>query len=665
MVAETGGSGGGSFRGMDVSEAQMAALRVVHQAFLPWGEWPVFDYVDREIYKRSGEGLPEVLGPLRPLLVQFDPYESPASDVRLTIRGLAVLPEARDDVDRFIEAVRWCVERERDYPSDPAKSGGARITSTELAAFLGEPDANPVMRRLYQLLSLEGVTSGGSSSEAGWEASLSRRIRRFAEVESLDDYLAVTDTDADRESLRSSAVMQRGRALDTRGWIPDERELDRGANSVVYLARRDKSIEVLKVCSAWRPESERYQRFVAEIQALEELSDESGVMRVLDSDVPVPGKEQFPWYVMPQGIPLSKLRAEAPLDEIVPGLASIAETLRAMHDREYSHRDVKPSNLFVMNDGTYVVGDLGLVGVPEEFRRSLTREGRSLGPANFMAPEMLEYIPGTDARLADVYSLAKTTWALVAKRNYPLPGHQRADDHESLAALTGESRAGELDRLIDAATEHDPARRPTMAEMATELKTWVDARLAERGPAEEDELSAAIAGARTRLSSQLSEAKSAATALETANEAFSQLVTAMDVIVTALPQLGASRAIGDDQMFDATLGHPFLEVLGAPRIVWRNQDFAYAQLGEDYNGVRLAVAYATVLYEGQSLVSAVGILVYGIPPTLGSGGFAWHDNFEAPAGTLTVSQETQRLVQRAREQMPAAITSFSDLAERL
>lgn len=454
-------------------------------------------------------------------------------------------------------------------------------------------------------------------------------------------------------------------ALNTKGWIPDERELDRGANSVVYLARRDGSIAVLKVCSAWRPESERYQRFVAEIHALEELSDEPGVMRVLDSDVPDSGRGQFPWYVMPQGIPLSKLRPEAPLDDIVPGLASVAETLRAMHEREYSHRDVKPSNLFLMRDGSYVVGDLGLVGLPEEIRRSLTREGGSLGPANFMAPEMLEYIPGTDARPADVYSLAKSTWALVAKRNYPLPGHQRADDRESLVALTGESRAGDLDRLIEAATEHHPARRPTMAETATELKTWVNARLGERDSDEEDELTAAIAGARTRLSSQLSEAESATTALEAAKDAFGQLGAAMNAIVLALPQIGASRAVGDDQMFDATLGHPFLEEMGAPRIVWRNQDFAYAQLGEDYSGVRLAVAYATALYEGQSLVSAVGILVYEVPPTLGSGGFAWHDNFQAAAGTLTVSQETQRLVQRAREQMPAAIASFSDLAERL
>ena len=140
----------------------------------------------------------------------------------------------------------------------------------------------------------------------------------------------------------------------------------------------------------------------------------------------------------------------------------------------------------------------------------------------------------------------------------------------------------------------------------------------------------------------------------------------MNPIFTALPQVGASKdTVRDDQMLNAALGHRFLEEMGRPLIVWRNQVFGYAQIGDEHNGVRLAVACATVLYEGQALASAVGILVYEVPPTFGSDGFAWHDSFEAPVGTLTVGQETQRLVQRATEQMPAAITSFSDLAERL
>jgi serine/threonine-protein kinase len=405
---------------------------------------------------------------------------------------------------------------------------------------------------------------------------------------------------------------------------------------------------------------------VAEIQALEELSDEPGVMRILDSEVPNPGKRQFPWYVMPQGIPLSKLRSEEPLDEIVAGLASIAETLQAMHEREYSHRDVKPSNLFAMEDETYVVGDLGLVSVPAEIRQSLTREGGSVGPANFMAPEMLEHVPGTDARPADVYSFAKSMWALVAKRNYPLPGHQRSDDRDSLVAITREDRASSLDRLIEAATEHDPNRRPTMAETATELKAWVEAHVSERESEEEDELTAAIAGARTRLSSQLSDAESAATDMENAESAFSQLIEAMNPLFIALPQVGASNNVAsDDQMLDATLGHPFLEEMGRPLILWRKQTFAYGQIGEEYNGIRLALACATALFEGRALVSVVGILVYEIPPTLGSDGFAWNDSFEAPVGTLTVGQETQHLAQRAREQMPAAVASFSELAEQL
>ena len=452
--------------------------------------------------------------------------------------------------------------------------------------------------------------------------------------------------------------------FDTNGWVPDDPELDSGANSVVHVARRDDVIGVMKVCSTWKPASERYQRFVAEIQALEELADVPGVMRVLDSNVPDPGQGRYPWYVMPQGLPLSKLRRDEPLAETIGGLASIAGTLRDMHGREYSHRDIKPSNLFVMEDGSYVVGDLGLIGVPEEIRRSLTREGKSIGPANFMAPEMVEYVPGTDARPADVYSLAKTTWALVAKRNYPLPGPQRIDERESLVALTGLDEALELDRLIEAATENDPANRPTMAETAIALSGWAETQTIQ--PDDQDELAEAISGARARLASQLDEGRSAAIDQENAADAYAQLIELAQPLFEALPQIGASHGSGvQDQMLDATLGHPFLEEMGRPLILSREQFFAYAQIGEDYDGVRLAIACATVLFEGQILASALGILVYEVPPTLGSDGFAWHERFEAAVGTLTVDQETKRLARQGEEQMPAAIASFSELAERL
>src|SRR6185295_6197611 len=67
-----------------------------------------------------------------------------------------------------------------------------------------------------------------------------------------NDYSVVTaeahaerDNIAERESSRSATEMQPETALDTKGWRPDERELDRGANSVVYVVRRDTNIAVL------------------------------------------------------------------------------------------------------------------------------------------------------------------------------------------------------------------------------------------------------------------------------------------------------------------------------------------------------------------------------------------------------------------------------------
>ncbi len=209
-------------------------------------------------------------------------------------------------------------------------------------------------------------------------------LRKARSGKGNDYYVVTAEAHAERDKIaerESSATnpMADDAVLDTKGWIPDERELDRGANSVVYIARRDAAVAVLKVCSSWKADAERYQRFVAEIQALDELSDEPGIMRVLDADVPEPGKGRFPWYVMPQGTPLSKLRSEAPLDELIPGLASIADTLEAMHAREYSHRDVKPSNLFAMEDGATSSATSAWLAYPRSFaNHSRARDARSV-----------------------------------------------------------------------------------------------------------------------------------------------------------------------------------------------------------------------------------------------------------------------------------------------
>jgi serine/threonine protein kinase len=68
-------------------------------------------------------------------------------------------------------------------------------------------------------------------------------------------------------------------------------------------------------------------------------------------------------------------------------IAAVTQTLAALAEHAISHRDLKPDNLFRL-DEVWSVGDFGLVKYPSS--AALTRHGRRLGPIDSMAPEMRE-----------------------------------------------------------------------------------------------------------------------------------------------------------------------------------------------------------------------------------------------------------------------------------
>jgi serine/threonine protein kinase len=110
---------------------------------------------------------------------------------------------------------------------------------------------------------------------------------------------------------------------------------------------------------------------------------------------------------------------------MVEAIAAIALTLAGLANEGIPHRDVKPDNL-LCPDGVWSIGDFGLVKYPAGL--ALTEHGRKLGPTDFMAPEMRESPDTANPGPADVYSIAKTLWVLLAGVNLAFPGQHRADD---------------------------------------------------------------------------------------------------------------------------------------------------------------------------------------------------------------------------------------------
>jgi serine/threonine protein kinase len=280
-------------------------------------------------------------------------------------------------------------------------------------------------------------------------------------------------------------------------------ELGRGGNGIVWRAEHVDSgqLAALKEVKTRRADREPCRRFVTEIETLRALGEFPGVLPLIDAHIPAEPKTQDrPWLVMPIAAPLSEVLAEADHASLVASFATIAETLATLKSEHgIGHRDVKPANLYYLG-GTALVGDFGLVALPDP--SGLTREGKPLGPANFIPFEMLNDAGTADPFPADVYSLAKTFWVLATGVAYPPPGHQPAAAAPyRIADFRPHPQATRLDELVDRATQMDAQQRPSAAEFAAELRQWLELPVTQA----DFDLSAASSAVREALAPEIDE----------------------------------------------------------------------------------------------------------------------------------------------------------------
>lgn len=256
-----------------------------------------------------------------------------------------------------------------------------------------------------------------------------------------------------------------------------------GGNAEVWRCRGGAGGEAaVKFLKTRKTGSLRWERFRREVEYVSGLGEEPGVLPVLGFDLPESlAKGERAWYSMPEAIPLATALSEASLREVVEAVVQVARTLAELGERDdAAHRDLKPGNLYLWEERP-AVGDFGLLWRPE--LASVT-ESEIAGAFSFTAPELFRSdLPEdeTDYRRADVYSLAKTLWALAWGQQFALPvAHDPADPGTAVGRFRPHSAAPALDQVIARATRSAPTERPAMAEFADELERWL--ALATPGP---------------------------------------------------------------------------------------------------------------------------------------------------------------------------------------
>src|SRR5205085_2009873 len=99
-----------------------------------------------------------------------------------------------------------------------------------------------------------------------------------------------------------------------------------------------------------------------------------------------------------------------PVTDAVKKIMDVLEGLHEAHELGVVHRDVKPSNCFLEDDGRVKVGDFGLAKSLVSSAH-LTRTGSFLGTPLYASPEQIRADPLTPQ--TDVYSLAATLYFLL------------------------------------------------------------------------------------------------------------------------------------------------------------------------------------------------------------------------------------------------------------
>ena len=260
------------------------------------------------------------------------------------------------------------------------------------------------------------------------------------------------------------------------------KQIAKGGNGIVWLAKKsDGSIGAIKTLQKLSPKA--YQRFRDEIQVVTQNQGLSGVLPILEYNLPGKQSGQNPWYVMPVAITLEKHLAGNSHVQIIKAFLHLAECLAVLHQKGIGHRDIKPGNLFALKDQP-CFGDFGLVEYPG--KKDVTGRNESMGPKWTMAPEMKRSGGKADAFKGDVYSFAKTLWIILTREWKGFDGRYSITGPNSLAACCPALYTDPLDKLLLACTEDDPVKRPTASGIADKLKEWLELNedYQKRNPAE-------------------------------------------------------------------------------------------------------------------------------------------------------------------------------------
>ncbi|WP_197512804.1 protein kinase [Mycobacterium sp. 852002-10029_SCH5224772] len=253
-----------------------------------------------------------------------------------------------------------------------------------------------------------------------------------------------------------------------------------GGTSTVYRGldtRLDRPVAVKVMDSRYAGDEQFLTRFQREARTVARLKD-PGLVAVYDQG----SDARHPFLVMEliEGGTLRELlgeRGPMPPYAVAAVLRPVLGGLAAAHRAGLVHRDVKPENVLISDDGEVKIADFGLVRAVAA--AGITSTSVILGTAAYLSPEQVR--DGDASPRSDVYSAGILAYELLTGHT-PFTGdsalsiaYQRLDTDVPAPSAAIDGVPAQVDQFVQRATARDPAGRYADAsEMGADLDAIAD-----------------------------------------------------------------------------------------------------------------------------------------------------------------------------------------------
>ncbi len=253
-----------------------------------------------------------------------------------------------------------------------------------------------------------------------------------------------------------------------------------GGMGTVFRAVQEslhREVAVKILAPSWNSDSRHSEAFENESRLIARLRH-TNIVEVFGA-----GQEgSYRYYVMGlvNGAGVSAARVRAVFHGMAPEQAvarvgvQAAAALAYAHGQGVLHRDIKPGNLMLDDDGVLHVGDFGLATVLNSGEQAPLVTQSHDGTLRYMAPERL--LRGENSFAGDQYSLGLTLYELLTNR----PAFQETEPGSLIHRICSEpikplQDEGELGAIINKSISYDPADRyRSMDDMHADLQRFLN-----------------------------------------------------------------------------------------------------------------------------------------------------------------------------------------------